>query len=117
VGTERLQQSGYFRAKAAQEKLIESSPVPYSIVHATQFFEFVSSITDGATVDDAVHLAHVLFQPIASDDVATAVARVAGDRRRADRGVAVDPGRRRSRGRRPPQLLGAVEALERRRER
>jgi uncharacterized protein YbjT (DUF2867 family) len=77
VGTERLQQSGYFRAKSAQEKLIESSSLPYSIVHATQFFEFVRSIADEATVDGTVHLAPVLFQPIASDDVAQAVAKVA----------------------------------------
>src|SRR5499426_4917443 len=49
VGTDRLSESGYFRAKIAQEKLIESSSIPYSIVHATQFFEFVKSITDAAT--------------------------------------------------------------------
>jgi uncharacterized protein YbjT (DUF2867 family) len=76
VGTERLQESGYFRAKSAQEKLIGSGSVPYSIVHATQFFEFVRSIADAATVDGAVHLAPVLFQPIASDDVARAVASI-----------------------------------------
>jgi uncharacterized protein YbjT (DUF2867 family) len=77
VGTERLQESGYFRGKAAQEKLITSSPVPYSIVHATQFFEFVRSISDSATVDGTVRLAPVLFQPMAGDDVAQAVGRVA----------------------------------------
>jgi uncharacterized protein YbjT (DUF2867 family) len=77
VGTQRLQESGYFRAKAVQEKLIEASTVPYSVVHATQFFEFVRSIADGAAVDGTVHLAPVLFQPIASDDVAEAVTRVA----------------------------------------
>jgi len=77
VGTERLQESGYFRAKLAQEKLIEDSPVPYSIVRATQFFEFVPSIADAATDGAEVHLAHVFFQPIAADDVARAVGRVA----------------------------------------
>ena len=77
VGTERLQQSGYFRAKAAQEELIAKSPIPYSLVHATQFFEFVRSISDAATVDGTVRLAPVLFQPIAGDDVAQAVGRVA----------------------------------------
>jgi uncharacterized protein YbjT (DUF2867 family) len=77
VGTERLQESGYFRAKLAQEKLIEESPVPYSIVRATQFFEFVPSIADAATDGAEVHLAHVFFQPIAAADVAQAVGRVA----------------------------------------
>lgn len=77
VGTERLQESGYFRAKLAQEKLIEDSPVPYSIVRATQFFEFVPSIADAATDGAEVHLAHVFFQPIAAADVAQAVGRVA----------------------------------------
>jgi uncharacterized protein YbjT (DUF2867 family) len=76
VGTERLQGSGYFRAKAAQEKLIESSSVPYSLVHATQFFEFVPSIADEASDGGIVRLAPVLFQPIAGDDVAQAVGRV-----------------------------------------
>jgi uncharacterized protein YbjT (DUF2867 family) len=77
VGTERLLESGYFRAKMAQEKLIESSAIPYSIVHATQFFEFVPSIADAATDGTKVRLAHVFFQPIAGDDVAQAVGRVA----------------------------------------
>jgi uncharacterized protein YbjT (DUF2867 family) len=77
VGTERLQSSGYFRAKAAQEKLIEDSAIPYSIVHATQFFEFVRSMADAATDGDTVRLAPVLFQPIAGDEVAQAVGRVA----------------------------------------
>jgi uncharacterized protein YbjT (DUF2867 family) len=76
VGTERLQDSGYFRAKLAQEKLIESSSIPYSIVRATQFFEFVSSIADSATDGTTVRLAHVRFQPIAGDDVAQAVGRI-----------------------------------------
>ncbi len=73
VGTERLSESGYFRAKIAQEKLIKASSIPYSIVHATQFFEFVKSIADAATVDGTVHLAPVLVQPMAADDVADAV--------------------------------------------
>lgn len=70
VGTERLPDSGYFRAKIAQEKLIESSPVPYSLVHATQFFEFLTGILDSATDSSIVRLAHVLIQPMAADDVA-----------------------------------------------
>jgi uncharacterized protein YbjT (DUF2867 family) len=77
VGTERLPESGYFRAKVAQEQLIEKSPIPYSIVHATQFFEFVAGIADAATTDGAVRIAPVSFQPIAGDDVAGAVGRIA----------------------------------------
>lgn len=75
VGTERLTESSYFRAKMAQERLIEESPIPYTIVHATQFFEFVKSIADAATVADTVRLAPVLIQPMAADDVASAVGR------------------------------------------
>jgi uncharacterized protein YbjT (DUF2867 family) len=77
VGTERLTESGYFRAKIAQETLITASAIPYSIVHATQFFEFIKSIADAATDGSTVRLAPVLFQPIAADDVASAVAKVA----------------------------------------
>jgi len=77
VGTERLTQSGYFRAKIAQERLIRSSSIPYTIVHATQFFEFIKSIADAATRDGMVRLAPVLIQPIAADDVAKAVGRAA----------------------------------------
>jgi uncharacterized protein YbjT (DUF2867 family) len=77
VGTERLSESGYFRAKIAQEKLIKESAVPFSIVHATQFFEFVKSIADAATDGTTVRLAPVLIQPMAADDVAQAVAKVA----------------------------------------
>jgi uncharacterized protein YbjT (DUF2867 family) len=76
VGTERLTESGYFRAKIAQEKLIRESPIPYTIVHATQFFEFVKSIADAASDGDTVRLAHVLIEPIAADDVAAAVAMI-----------------------------------------
>ena len=77
VGTDRLTESGYFRGKIAQEKLIEGSPIPYSIVHATQFFEFAKSIADGATEGDTVRVAPVLIQPMAADDVAAAVGRTA----------------------------------------
>ncbi|MGA5451715.1 SDR family oxidoreductase [Streptomyces umbrinus] len=78
VGTDRLQESGYFRAKQVQEELIKDSGVPFSIVHATQFFEFMKGIAAGATKDDnTVHLAPIKIQPIYSDDVATAVGRTA----------------------------------------
>ena len=77
VGTDRLGESGYFRAKIAQETLIETSPIPYSIVHATQFFEFVEGIAKASADGDTVRLAPVLIQPMAADDVAAAVARVA----------------------------------------
>jgi len=76
VGADRLPDSGYLRAKVAQEKLIEDSSIPYSIVHATQFFEFVGRIADEATSGDTVRLAHVLIQPIAAEDVASALADV-----------------------------------------
>jgi uncharacterized protein YbjT (DUF2867 family) len=76
VGTERLAESGYFRAKLAQEKLIKASAIPYTIVHATQFFEFVKAIAGAATAGDTVRLAPVLIQPMAADDVASAVAAV-----------------------------------------
>jgi uncharacterized protein YbjT (DUF2867 family) len=77
VGTDRLTESGYFRAKLAQEKLIEESAIPYSIVHATQFFEFVDGIADSAADGNEVRLPPALFQPMAAEDVASAVARVA----------------------------------------
>jgi uncharacterized protein YbjT (DUF2867 family) len=73
VGAERLDESGYMRAKVAQEKLVSGSGIPFSIVHSTQFFEFAKSIADDATDGEVVRLPHVLFQPIASDDVAAAV--------------------------------------------
>ncbi|MGH3800197.1 MAG: cupin domain-containing protein [Pseudonocardiaceae bacterium] len=76
VGTDQLAKSGYFRAKIAQEKLIENSSIPYSIVHATQFFEFVKSIAAEATDGDTVRLPPVLIQPIAADDVAKAIGRI-----------------------------------------
>ena len=77
VGTERLLESGYFRAKLAQEKLIKVSPIPYTIVRSTQFFEFVNGIAQFATEGATVRLPSVLMQPIGSDDVAAALADVA----------------------------------------
>lgn len=77
VGTERLQESGYFRAKLTQEKLIKASGIPYTIVHSTQFMEFLSGIAQSGTVGDAVHLSPAYVQPIASDDVADAMTDVA----------------------------------------
>ena len=77
VGTDRMLESGYFRAKMVQEKLIKDSSIPYSIVHATQFFEFAKGIADLSTVGNKIPLPGVLFQPMAAEDVATAVARVA----------------------------------------
>jgi uncharacterized protein YbjT (DUF2867 family) len=77
VGTERLQASGYFRAKLAQEANIKSSPIPYTIVHATQFFEFLRAIAQSGTEGNTVRLPHSLFRPMAAEDVATAVAEAA----------------------------------------
>src|SRR6516162_5287098 len=77
VGTDRLSESGYFRAKSAQEKLIKESLIPYTIVQATQFFEFLKGLADISMVGDKVHLPPVLFQPMAADDVASAVGRIA----------------------------------------
>jgi uncharacterized protein YbjT (DUF2867 family) len=76
VGTERLTESGYFRAKLAQEQLIAESSIPYSIVRATQFFEFVNRIADDATDGNTVRLPPALIQPLAADDVASGVGRV-----------------------------------------
>ena len=77
VGTERLLESGYFPAKLAQEALIKASGLPYSIVRATQFFEFAEAIVQSATDGNIIRLSPALFQPIASDDVAAALADVA----------------------------------------
>ena len=85
VGTKTLSEggdpttttAGYFRAKLTQEEMIEASSIPYSIVHATQFFEFITSIADNATDGGMVRVPPVLFQPMAADDVAAAVSRVA----------------------------------------
>jgi uncharacterized protein YbjT (DUF2867 family) len=76
VGADRLPDSGYLRAKVAQEELIDGASIPYTIVRATQLFEFVKRIADGATDGDVVRLPHVLFQPMAADDVAAAVCEV-----------------------------------------
>lgn len=73
VGTERLQGSGYFRAKLAQEKLIKESGIPYSLLHSTQFFEFVGSIIQSGIIDGKIHMSPALIQPIASDDVVAAM--------------------------------------------
>lgn len=77
VGAERLTDSGYMRAKMAQERLIVQSSIPYSIVHSTQFFEFVKSMGGGSKDDTTVSLPDVLIQPIAANDVANEVATVA----------------------------------------
>ena len=77
VGAERLPDSGYLHAKVEQEKLIAGSGVPYSIVKATQFYEFVKGIADGSEVDGVVRLPTQLFQPLPADDAAAAVARTA----------------------------------------
>jgi len=77
VGSERLLESGYFRAKIAQENLIKGSSIPYSIIRATQFFEFVQGIADFSTDGNKVRLPPALIQPMAADDVASAVGRIA----------------------------------------
>lgn len=74
VGTERLQDSGYFRAKQVQENLIRRSGIPFTIVHSTQFFEFLGSIAASGVQGEAIHLSPAAVQPIASDDVAAAMA-------------------------------------------
>src|SRR6201993_4134967 len=77
VGTERMLASGYFRAKLAQEDLIKASSIPYSIVRATQFFEFVKQIADYSTEGNKVRLPPALIQPMAADDVASSLGRIA----------------------------------------
>jgi uncharacterized protein YbjT (DUF2867 family) len=77
VGTDRLQESGYFRAKLAQEKLIKASGIPYTIVRATQFFEFVGAIAQGGADGQTVRVSDAMMQPILSDDVAAALAEAA----------------------------------------
>ncbi|MDI7861598.1 SDR family oxidoreductase [Rhizobiaceae bacterium n13] len=76
VGTERLQESGYFRAKLAQEELIRDAKIPYTLVHSTQFFEFMFGIAQSGSEGDHVHLSPAMMQPIFSDDVADALADV-----------------------------------------
>ena len=73
VGTERLPENGYFRAKVAQESLIKASGIPYSILRATQFFEFVGAIADSFAVGEELHVSPALIQPLASDDVVAAL--------------------------------------------
>ncbi|WP_439677367.1 SDR family oxidoreductase [Embleya sp. MST-111070] len=77
VGSDRRPDIGYFRAKTAQERLVRESSIPFSILHATQFYEFGRRIADEATTGNEVHIAPVAFQPIAGDDVARTVARTA----------------------------------------
>ncbi|MFC0402155.1 SDR family oxidoreductase [Paraburkholderia rhizosphaerae] len=77
VGTDRVPDQAYFRAKIAQEKLIEASGIPYTIVRATQFFEFLGGIADASTDGSVVRLSASRFQPVAADDVAAAVAELA----------------------------------------
>ena len=77
VGTDRLQDSGYFRGKLAQEEAVQAASVPYTILRATQFFEFLGRIVDSSTEGDTVHLPPVLIQPEAADDVAAALADIA----------------------------------------
>jgi uncharacterized protein YbjT (DUF2867 family) len=77
VGAERRPESGYLRAKIAQEELIKEGSIPYSIVHATQFFEFLKGIADDATEGNTVRLAPVFIQPLAADDVASALGKIA----------------------------------------
>ncbi|PDT37070.1 MULTISPECIES: SDR family oxidoreductase [Sinorhizobium] len=77
VGSERLPDNGYFRAKVAQENLIKASGIPYTILRATQFFEFVNGIAQAGTVGEEIRLSPALFQPMASDDVAAALTDVA----------------------------------------
>jgi uncharacterized protein YbjT (DUF2867 family) len=77
VGTERLPESGYLRAKMAQENLIKASGIPYTILHSTRFFEFISGIIKSASEGDVIRLSRALLQPIASDDVVAALAELA----------------------------------------
>ena len=93
VGIDRSPDNGYFQAKIAQEQLIASGPIPYSIVRATQFFEFIDGIADAATMDNGVHIPPVAFQPMAAEDVARAVARVAVDAPRNGRVEIAGPDR------------------------
>jgi uncharacterized protein YbjT (DUF2867 family) len=77
VGAELMGNLGYMRAKVAQEEAIKASGIPYTIVRATQFFEFIGSLADGGTQDGTAHLSNVMMQPIAADDIAGAVAKFA----------------------------------------
>ena len=77
IGSDRIRDSGYLRAKRVQEELIEAGGVPYTVLRATQFFEFLKSIADGGTVGNAVYMSPSKFQPVAADDVASTLAEIA----------------------------------------
>jgi uncharacterized protein YbjT (DUF2867 family) len=77
VGADRIPELGYYRAKVVQENLIKSATVPYTIVRATQFFEFIAKLTDDSTQGDTVRVSSILIQPVAADDVVSALARAA----------------------------------------
>jgi uncharacterized protein YbjT (DUF2867 family) len=77
VGSDRIRDSGYLRAKRVQEGLIEASGVPYTVLRATQFFEFLKAIADGDTKENVVHMSPSKFQPVAADDVASTLAELA----------------------------------------
>jgi uncharacterized protein YbjT (DUF2867 family) len=77
VGADRMENIGYMRAKVVQEKAIKSSGIPHTIVRATQFFEFIGSLADAGTQEGTVRISNVLMQPIAADDIAGAVAKIA----------------------------------------
>lgn len=77
VGAELMGNIGYMRAKVAQEEAIKAAGIPYTIVRATQFFEFIGSLADGGAQGETVHLSNVMMQPIAADDIAGAVAKFA----------------------------------------
>jgi uncharacterized protein YbjT (DUF2867 family) len=77
VGSDRIRDSGYLRAKRMQEGLIEAGGIPYTVLRATQFFEFLKAIADGATEGNAVHMSPSKFQPVAADDVAATLAEIA----------------------------------------
>ena len=77
VGSDRIRDSGYLRAKRVQEELIEAGGIPYTILRATQFFEFLNAIADGGTVGNVVYMSPSKFQPVAADDVAATLAEIA----------------------------------------
>jgi uncharacterized protein YbjT (DUF2867 family) len=77
VGSDRIRDSGYLRAKRVQEELIEAGGIPYTVLRATQFFEFLNAIADGGTVGNVVYMSPSKFQPVAADDVAATLADIA----------------------------------------
>ena len=108
VGADRLPDSGYLRAKVAQEELVEAGPVPYTIVRATQFFEFIGRIADSSTDGDTVRLSPALVQPESADDVAEHVGRCRGRRAAERHGRARGPGGDPPRRARPARPRGAA---------